>query len=590
MGYSVVPEISTPMIRMYKVYRSQEDYDRQNGTHTAEAVQRSMQEIQYQQQQQVYNTPVAPTPDNPYGIPAGYVMDSNGNYIRIENLVRPVYIQQPAQMNPRYGAAAPMTPGQVMNPAFYQQQVAIAKERYAREVANQHQEHNGYSNPFCNVGSVPKGNLGNIQQGNPMLPPGCNYSPDTASVARGGMTPRELMEQERKKIGDPPKRDYYNWKFQNGIHPRSSEEEDYYTDIYYNHEYPRMVEEYNRKLELFNQKCANPWTWHVSNNPAPRFKEYNGYCSDMVNWEYAEEMMDIIKKRNERVRKQQEEQYKQEMLVSKWICKMLLRRAGYDQEFIDWYLIRYDDPDYFKKREEEEERYWREHPVKVRVVRKDSEGNILEVVNEGNWPLDESKPAKCIIKEGYDERFDYGRINPKNLRPVQWTYVIPDQKYFDEQVEKYGHMNAVEWFNGPFGLLLWEANERRRRQKFKRAQMFSFDPEAFEDLIDKFKDPDNPYDDGLRSMINEIVLGSDGEVVLTDKDGFHYDHKTRTFTITAPKNFDEYTPDNMNKRRRKQLERRLGFYNMVMRKEPDLIELQTQIYREAEQAALNRGW
>ena len=412
---------------------------------------------------------------------------------------------------------------------------------------------NAYNNPYCNVNAIPAQGSGGFV--NPTQVSGMQQN-FVGQITYAAPTNPMVMQE--------PVRDYYNWKLTNNIHPRTPDEEDYYCNYYNNTIYPAQVNAFRQQVAVsqyqnqnanYRYGCGGYNSDNITLNYNP-----NGYgYGSMYN------PQEMYRRRMEYEKQQQENQLK----ILKKISITAFKVLGYDEE--EAFSLTEDIYEGKRFKEEEKRRIDRlkENPVRVRVIRVETK----EVICEGNWPVDEKKKSNFRFDPEHDYRFDYARNYMISKQPqIEWVVYNRHAEYFNKMIDKYKHIGFVEFMNNEGYKLVREVRDRERLKQQQWNITHSYNRDHYNQLLAKYENKDSPYNDGIYGMINKFGFG--GEMVLDESDGFHYDAKTNSISITCPKDFSKYSDENMRKEAEKQTRRRVAFYNLVLQKCPDLVNMQ----------------
>ena len=400
-----------------------------------------------------------------------------------------------------------------------------------------------YSNPYCQVQSVPVP-MGQPSTTAPYVDPSVIGNIQNSFVNQ--MVNAAPVYNGRYYEPPEPPRDYYGWKLQNRIVPRSPEEEDYYLNLYNNSVYPAMI-------SAFRQRIIAQRDAYLRQQSQPGYgSSYQPYYgSTMINPYAANPYM--VGNYQQQIIKQQEDYQNRVIAITKRMIKSAFTLRGYSQEEIDR-VVALIDPEAIKEREQQ--RIKREQtikPIKVKIVRGD------ETVISGTWDMSDEK-VRQLYSNPYAIESDYVRAaRLQNAPQIEWKYMNTWADHLRAQDKKYGNMSLVEFLEHG-GQLVFEAQERKRKEKERYAITHSFDRNAYSELLKKYEDLNGKYNDGVYQ--------------LDESDGFHVDRKKNSITITCPDNFDKYTDENIRKEVEKQTRRRIAFYNMILDKAPESLRPQ----------------
>lgn len=363
-----------------------------------------------------------------------------------------------------------------------------------------------------------------------------------------------------------PRRDYYSWKLNNNVRPRTPEEEEYYLNYYNNVVYPQQYNAFYQNryapqpmMPQSNQvPYSNPYC-NVTSIPGaapmpmqPQFYYGSNNINPYLYGQYQSMQSEAYQKMQE-----------QELAMKKRLHRYACQFKGYSEEEIEE-TAKYLEPINYEEEQKKEDEEFKKHIIRVRLVR----GG--KVVHKCNWEDSDEEILEA-------ERYKYRQLETPERRArllvaqqPQYIIVQKDEDYFKHNIEKYGNMSLVEFFNHG-GELYVESLENQQRDKERYQLANSYNKMLYNNAIMQREDKGAVFNDGLFSV--DGLLSPDklkrreaiAKIVNADApEGFHYDAKTHSITITAP-DFSKRNPEIETRVRR-----RIAFYDLVMGKHPEL--------------------
>lgn len=380
-----------------------------------------------------------------------------------------------------------------------------------------------YSNPYCNVSSVPTGNRQNLY-----------INPANISGAQNNFVNqmRNIANMQFAQQQVPQMQDYYSWKLSTGSRPRSCEEEAQLQQYYYQVVKPEL----NRQQYAQSMQSQMPYGYNQPQMPYG-YQNQMPYCNYAYTAQYQKQL--------EMQKKMQQNQI---AVMRKLRKNVLCIRHNMTEEQAEEYLVK-EEERIIKK---QKELTAKTTLIVARVVR----GDKILVERKEQVP-------QFRINNFYDMEYSRAYYLSKQP-PVEYTIVSPAFDYFRRNDEKYNKLSAYEFFKVG-GELVAEVRERQRQERDKYRILNSFNHNSYNNLIRQYEDKGGKYNDGIYQDLVAYRL----ELERNAPEGFSYDKNTGMISIKAPDDFEEFTKNDLEKG----ANRRRAFYKHILGKHPEMAHI-----------------
>lgn len=388
---------------------------------------------------------------------------------------------------------------------------------------------NQYSNPYCNVNSVPAGNQQNLY-----------INPANISGAQANFVNqmRNIANQQFTQQQIPQAQDYYSWKLATGSRPRNSEEEAQLQQYFYQVVRPTLDRQRQSQMMQYQQSMRYGYN-------QPQYPSYGYYNQAQMPYGYGNYAYTAYYQRQ--LEMQKKIQQNQIAVMRQLRKNVLCLRHNMTKEQAEEYLV------------QEEERI-----AKSQRERVEKTTLIVARIVRGDKVLVEKKEQVPQFKNDFYD-IEYSRSYWLSKQPpVEYMIVSPAFEYFRRNEEKYNKLSAYEFFKVG-GELVAEVRERQRQERDKYRILNSFNHDTYNNLIRQYEDKGGKYNDGIYQDLVAYRL----ELERNAPEGFSYDRNTGMISIKAPDDFDEFTKNDLEKG----ANRRRAFYKHILGKHPEMAHI-----------------
>lgn len=313
-----------------------------------------------------------------------------------------------------------------------------------------------YYNPYCNVGSLPMGNIPNYSQ---------------------RLSQNQFVNQmtANPMIGNT----YESWKAQHNVHPRDPQEEEYYMNFYNTTVLPEI------RKQTFEQRRANFYNNTVyGNRPFSPYAYQNmylyGYDETRDAYTYNQTLSRVIPPlRNvcglpqTEILKQQEEKRKFNIFLQKKLTVTSMRHSGCQEKDIDKKLTDIDKcmtPQLFNPYFNMRSNIQRPVPIKPK-------GLTIELKLRHNGEVVKSFGVISVKPEIKD--LTPQEIYMRQAESLSWQTAVPVRPvavmskrvydWFDNNIKKYQNLGLLDFMNNHGGNVVAEALRSEFVNKYKNS-------------------------------------------------------------------------------------------------------------------------